>query len=104
MGRLCPICYKTVQNIWSHLSRVHKIDGPDRKFWLEQEHMQKGAGQQPTPQLVESVEADHCSSFQLLHPFTAIVAGMTGSGKTVWVQNLLQHAFQVIKPQPQRIV
>ncbi|KAK3733046.1 hypothetical protein QZH41_000592 [Actinostola sp. cb2023] len=41
---------------------------------------------------------------RLLHPFTAIVAGMTGSGKTVWVQNLLQHASRVIQPPPQRIV
>ncbi|KAK3716556.1 hypothetical protein QZH41_006390 [Actinostola sp. cb2023] len=29
---------------------------------------------------------------------------MTGSGKTVWVQNLLQHASRVIQPPPQRIV
>ncbi|KAK3734279.1 hypothetical protein QZH41_015129, partial [Actinostola sp. cb2023] len=31
----------------------------------------------------------------LLHPFTAIVVGMTGSGKTVWAQNLLQHVRSV---------
>ncbi|KAK3745237.1 hypothetical protein QZH41_001851 [Actinostola sp. cb2023] len=29
---------------------------------------------------------------------------MTGSGKTAWVQNLLQHASRVIQPPPQRIV
>ncbi|KAK3727750.1 hypothetical protein QZH41_005214 [Actinostola sp. cb2023] len=29
---------------------------------------------------------------------------MTGSGKTVWVQNLLQHASRVIQPPPQRIL
>jgi Ni2+-binding GTPase involved in maturation of urease and hydrogenase len=43
--------------------------------------------------------------FHLLHPFTAMVAGMTGSGKTVWVMNFLEHAAKVIKPGPlQRIV
>ena len=29
---------------------------------------------------------------------------MTGSGKTVWVQNLLEHAHTAIKPPPQRVV
>ena len=33
-----------------------------------------------------------------------MVAGMTGSGKTAWVQTLLQQAQNVIYPQPERIV
>ena len=33
-----------------------------------------------------------------------MVAGMTGSGKTVWVQPLLQQASEVINPPPERIV
>ena len=45
-----------------------------------------------------------CGAFQLLHPFTALVAGMTGSGKTVWVQKLLEHANEMISPPPQRII
>ncbi|KAK3752585.1 hypothetical protein QZH41_006670 [Actinostola sp. cb2023] len=66
--------------------------------------MQK-SGQRFTPYpRTENVEEIKCDRFQLLHPFTAIVAGMTGSGKTVWVQNLLQHASRVIQPPPQRIV
>ncbi|KAK3742552.1 hypothetical protein QZH41_017043, partial [Actinostola sp. cb2023] len=52
----------------------------------------------------QNVEDIKCDRFQLLHPFTAIVAGMTGSGKTVWVQNLLQHASRVIQPPTDRIV
>jgi DNA helicase HerA-like ATPase len=32
-----------------------------------------------------------------------MVAGMTGSGKTVWVKNLLEYAAIVINPSPQRI-
>jgi len=46
----------------------------------------------------------NCGPFQLLHPFTALVGGMTGSGKTIWVQTLLENATQIIKPAPQRIV
>jgi Flp pilus assembly CpaF family ATPase len=34
----------------------------------------------------------------------ATVAGMTGSGKTVWVMNLLELAAKVMKPPRQRIV
>ena len=33
-----------------------------------------------------------CQRFQFEHPFTCMVAGMTGSGKTVWVQSLLTQA------------
>ena len=33
-----------------------------------------------------------------------MVAGMTGSGKTAWVQNLLQQAQNLIDPPPKRIV
>jgi len=37
-------------------------------------------------------------------PFTAIVAGPTKSGKTVWVRNLIIHADSMICPPPNRIV
>ena len=40
----------------------------------------------------------------MLHPCTALFAGMTGSGKTVWVRNLLDDATEMITPPPQRII
>ena len=42
--------------------------------------------------------------FQFEHPFTCMVAGMTGSGKTVWVQSLLKQANRMINLPPERIV
>ena len=39
---------------------------------------------------------EKCEWFQLVYPFTCMVAGMTGSGKTVRVQSLLEHAQTVI--------
>ena len=47
---------------------------------------------------------EKCQRFQLVHPFTCMVAGMTGSGKTVWVQSLLQQAQTVIDQPPERII
>ena len=47
---------------------------------------------------------ERCQRFQLVHPFTCMVAGMTGSGKTVWVQSLLQQAQTVIDQRPERII
>ena len=44
-----------------------------------------------------------CQRFQLVHPFTCMVAGITSSGKTVWVQSLLQQAQTVIDQPPERI-
>ena len=47
---------------------------------------------------------ERCQRFELVHPFTCMVAGMTGSGKTVWVQSLLQQAQTVIDQPPERII
>ena len=47
---------------------------------------------------------EKCQRFQLVHPFTCMVAGMTGSGKTVWVQSLLQQAQTVIDQPKERII
>ena len=103
MVRMCPICGKSLQHVWSHLSRVHKIDGSDRTRLLQEGKIQND-GQRFTPYPQAKPSETKCDRFRLLHPFTALVAGMTGSGKTVWVQNLLEHGPQVIQPPPQRIV
>jgi hypothetical protein len=41
---------------------------------------------------------------QFAHPFTAIVAGPTGSGKTELVKNILLNVCQMIVPTPDHIV
>ena len=53
---------------------------------------------------VRSMAQEECQRFQLVHPFTCMVAGMTGSGKTVWVQSLLQQTQTVIDQPPERII
>ena len=47
---------------------------------------------------------DKCKPFHFVHPFTCMVAGMTGSGKTIWVKSLLQQAQRAINLPPKRIV
>ena len=42
-------------------------------------------------------------SCKLHHPFTAVVAGPTGSGKSEWVLRLIDHANEMIQPPPSRI-
>ena len=39
-----------------------------------------------------------------LAPFTSVISGPTGSGKSVFVQRLLKHAKTVISPAPERIL
>ena len=41
---------------------------------------------------------------RLKHPFTCIVAGPTGCGKTTFVTRLLQHASSFIVPPPENVV
>ena len=38
------------------------------------------------------------------HPFTCIVSGPTGSGKSVFTLKLIEHTQQVITPPPERIM
>ena len=42
-------------------------------------------------------------SCKLHHPFTAVVAGPTGSGKSEWVLRLIDHANEIIEPPPSRV-
>ena len=43
-------------------------------------------------------------STNMQHPFTCIVSGPTGSGKSVFTLKLIEHAQQVITPPPERIM
>ena len=47
---------------------------------------------------------DKCQRFHFVHPLTCMVAGMTVSGKTIWVKSLLQQAQRAISLPPERIV
>ena len=57
-----------------------------------------------TPFKAVPFSPEKCQRFHFVHAFTCMVAGMTGSGKTVWVQSLLQQAQSVIEPPPERII
>ena len=57
-----------------------------------------------TPFNATHYSAERCQRFQFGHPFTCMVAGMTGSGKTVWVQSLLTQAYRMINFPPEKIV
>lgn len=38
------------------------------------------------------------------HPFTCVIAGPTGSGKTVWVTRFLDNVSEMMTPSPQEVV
>ena len=82
----CPVCQKDFS----------------RKDNLQRHMNSKRSDSNFAPVIPMSQEK--CQRFQLVHPFTCMVAGMTGSGKTVWVQSLLQQAQTVIDQPPERII
>ena len=41
---------------------------------------------------------------RLAHPFTCIVSGPSGSGKSVFTLKLIEHAQETIIPTPERIL
>ena len=57
-----------------------------------------------TPFRAMPFSPEKCQRFRFQHPFTSMIAGMTGSGKTAWVRSLLQQASETIHPPPERIV
>ena len=88
MNWSCPVCennFSRKDNMQRHVSSKHNNPG-----------FTTFGG------MVNSQEK--CQRFQFIHPFTCMVAGMTGSGKIAWVQTSLQQAQNVIDPPPERIV
>ena len=86
MSWSCPVCQKDFS----------------RKDSMQRHMNRKHSNSNFAPVIAMSQEK--CQRFQLVHPFTCMVAGMTGSGKTVWVQSLLQQAQTVIDQPPERII
>ena len=87
----CPICEKS-------FSRKDSM----------QRHMTNKHGNPVFSPAMSSVQnsTEKCEQFLFVHPFTCMVGGMTGSGKTDWVKSFLQpaQAQKVIHLPPQRVV
>ena len=84
----CSVCEKSVS----------------RKDNMQRHVMSKHRNASLTPFQTVPMFSQKCQRFRFEHPFTSMIAGMTGSGKTAWVRSLLQQASETIYPPPERIV
>ena len=75
-----------------------------RKDNMQRHVMSKHRNAGLTPFQTVPIFSQKCQRFRFEHPFTSMIAGMTGSGKTAWVRSLLQQASETIYPPPERIV
>ena len=88
MSWSCPVCQKdfsSKDNLHRHMNSKH-------------------SNSNLAPFNAMPYSTEKCQRFQFEHPFTCMVAGMTGSGKTVWVQSLLTQPYRMINLPPERIV
>ena len=77
------------------------MEGDIRKKWLDYEKKHPNI---MSREISMNINKDKCETFRLKHPFTCMVSGMTGCGKTTWVQRLVHNKADTIKPTPQRIL
>ena len=95
MNWSCPVCEKSFSrkdNMQRHMSNKHgnPVFNPNYSA--------------PNPMYSMQNPTEKCQRFRFMHPFTCMVAGMTGSGKTVYVKSLLQQAQEVVQLPQERIV
>ena len=94
MNWSCPVCEKSFSrkvNMQRHMSNRH-----GNPLFHPMYSVPNAMYGMPNP-------TEKCQRFRFMHPFTCMVAGMTESGKTVWVKSLLQQAQEVVHLPPERI-
>ena len=75
-----------------------------RKDSMQRHVMSKHSNAGLTSLQTVPMSSQKCQRFRFEHPFTSMIARMTGSGKTAWARSLLQQASETIYPPPERIV
>ena len=75
-----------------------------RKDSVQRHVMSKNRNAGLTPFQTVPMSSKKCQRFRFEHPFTCMIAGMTGSGKTAWARSLLQKASEAICLPPERII
>ena len=88
MSWFCPVCEKSFS----------------RKDSMQRHVMSKHRNAGLTPFQRVPMSSQKCQRFRFEHPFTSMIAGTTGAGKTAWIRSLLQQASGAIYLPPERIV
>ena len=88
MSWLCSVCVKSFS----------------RKDSMQRHVMSKHSNAGLTPFQRVPMSSQKCQRFRFEHPFTSMIAGTTGVGKTAWIRSLLQQASEAIYLPPERIV
>ena len=69
-----------------------------RKDRMQRHVMSKHRNDGLTPFETVPMFSQKCQRFRFEHPFTSMIAGKSGSGKTPWVRSLLQQASETMYP------
>ena len=101
----CPDCnikFSRRDAMLRHRKNKHGINQP---YPLSTDaHSPRSQPYPPPPPPPQPPQQQQKDKVILSHPFTMMLAGPTGSGKTFWMKQLLERSATMINPSPKRII
>ena len=109
--RDCPVCGKSgLLRVSKHLADTHRFTGEVRKSWAKKARLTFPDLIKPRNTAEKQTSTQHIAkphavmNVQWQHPFTMLVAGPTGCGKTEFVARVIANKSQLIKPVPDNVI
>ena len=92
--RRCPLCQSVMLNLSDHLSRTHGLNCEERQRYLQQaarELRGEPLRKQSLREEPRTTQHPLYPEFAFQHPFSMLVVGPTQSGKTDFVEQMLEN-------------
>ena len=90
--RRCPLCESVMLNLSDHLSRTHGLNCEERQPFLQMASKElREEQEEPLREEPRTTQHPLYPEFAFQHPFSMLVVGPTQSGKTDFVEQMLEN-------------